>query len=78
MSKKEDKELVDLINKYREALSKITSALTEEIYPLSVSKQWQWQVGNAISAIKLAQCILRDIPELNKVKKDVYSQKTKR
>ena len=52
-----------LILDSREELSTISRKLDKVTFPLSTAPElkFTWQLAHAISAIKLAQCILRDI-----------------
>jgi len=56
-----------LVGRARDRLCKLSSELTRKVYPLSSlpEKRHHWQIAHAIYAIKLAQCILRDIETPN-------------
>jgi len=56
-----------LVGRAADRLCKLSSELTSKVYPLSSlpEKRHHWQIAHAISAINLAQCILRDIETAN-------------
>jgi len=56
-----------LVGQAIDRLCKLSSELTRKVYPLSSlpEKRHHWQIAHAISAINLAQCILRDIETPN-------------
>jgi hypothetical protein len=57
-----------LVGRAIDRLCKLSSELTRKVYPLSSlpEKRHHWQIAHAISAINLAQCILRDIETPNR------------
>ena len=60
---RDERKLQKLVAQSREELSAIHRKLNAAVYPLSnlPNRRHHWPIGNAISAIGLAQQILRDI-----------------